>query len=165
MGLLTIDASVSVKFLVDEPGSHRARSFFPQLAGDDIRADHVLTAPTVMILETHHVLAKKIRRKLADPLMLSEAYPRLRLFVQFDAVGEDTMVEARRISLFGKARAAGAFPTYPGQHSAFNIFDCVYIAHAMSRGSTLVTADAELARIARDGFSVPVEFIDGASAT
>ena len=160
MGLLTIDASVSIKFLVDEPGSRRVRSFFPRIDGDEVRTDHVLTAPTVMILETHHVLAKKIRKKIADPLMLSEAYPRLQQFVQFDPLNEDTMIEARRISLFAKARALGEFPTYPGPYSAFNIYDCVYIAHALSRGSTLVTADAELARIARHGFALPVEFVD-----
>jgi len=160
MALLTIDASIAVKFLVDEQGSEQARQFFPKRQEEGYRLDYELIAPTLMMIETHHVLAKKIRAKTIHPLILSQAYPRLKQFVKFTSVDGASIEEARQISMFGKARALGAPLIYPSENSIFNIYDCVYIAHAIEFKTTLVTADAELARIARDGFSVPVIFID-----
>jgi predicted nucleic acid-binding protein len=160
MALLTIDASIAVKFLVDEQGSEQARQYFPKWHEDGYWSFHELTAPTLMMIETHHVLAKKIRAKTIHPLVLSQAYPRLKQFVKFTALDTPSIEEARKISMFGKARALGAPSIYPNEYSIFNIYDCVYVAHAMELKTTLVTADAELARIARDGFSIPVIFID-----
>ncbi len=160
MARLTIDASIAVKFLADEQGSEQARQFFPRLHEDGYRSDHELTAPTIMMIETHHVLAKKIRAKTLHPLVLSQAYPRLKQFVKFASLDVSSIEEARQISMFGKARASGAPSIYPSEYSIFNIYDCVYIAHAMALETTLVTADVELARIAREGFSVPTILID-----
>jgi predicted nucleic acid-binding protein len=160
MALLTIDASIAVKFLVDEQGSEQARQFFPRLHEDGYWSDNELTAPTFMMIETHHVLAKKIRAKTIHPLVLSQAYPRLKQFVKFTPLDVLNIEASRQISMFGKARASGAPSIYPSEYSIFNIYDCVYISHAMANETTLVTADAELARIARDGFFVPVILID-----
>ncbi|MEY4092060.1 MAG: hypothetical protein RLZZ496_1242 [Pseudomonadota bacterium] len=160
MAHLTIDASIAVKFLVDEKGSEQVRRFFPKLLQDGYQADHILKAPTLMMVETHYVLAKKIRNKSINPLVLSNAYPRLKQFVEFSSLDIATIEDARQISMFGKARASDAPLIYPSEFSIFNIYDCVYIAHANKFETTLVTADAELARIARDGFNLPVIFID-----
>jgi hypothetical protein len=80
--------------------------------------------------------------------------------VEFSSLDIATIEDARQISMFGKARASDAPLIYPSEFSIFNIYDCVYIAHANKFETTLVTADAELARIARDGFNLPVIFID-----
>ena len=160
MALLTIDATIAVKFLVEEGGSKEARTFFPKLTDAGYIAKHSLIAPVLMMLEAHHALAKKIRRHEVHPYVLSRAYPHLKQFIKFNVVDQDLVEEARRISMTGKARSVGVMPIYPSEFSIFNIYDCVYVAHAMQTNSTLVTSDAELARIARDGFSVSVEFVD-----
>ena len=160
MARLTIDASIAIKFLIDEAGSSSARRFFPKLTEHGYEPLHILTAPALMLIELHYVLAKKIRLEQVRKTAFSEAYPRLKRFIEFAAVDLDMIEEARSIAMVAKALSVGATPIYPSDFSIFNIYDCIYVAHARRSNSTLVTADAELARIARDGFSIPVEFID-----
>ena len=146
---LTIDASVAIKFIVDEPGSMEARSYLPKLVGGEIEFEHSLLAPIHMLLEVHNTLAKKFKKSLIELSALENAHFILMRRFHFAALD---------IELIGSARSV----TQPIGLSRvpFNIYDCLYIAHAQKHGATLLTADAELARIARDGFSVPVIVID-----
>jgi predicted nucleic acid-binding protein len=153
---LTIDASVAIKFIVDEPGSTEARSYLPKVVGGLINVEHLLLAPIHMLLEVHHTLAKKFRKSLIELTALENAHSILIRRFHFAPLDIELIGSARSISLRANEIARPIGPS----RVPFNIYDCLYIAHAQKLGSALLTADAELARIARDGFSVPVILID-----
>lgn len=157
---LTIDASVAIKFIVDEPGSLEARSLLPKNSGDLIDTGHFLSAPMHMVLEVHNTLAKKYRKSLIDFAPLENASSILKRRIHFEPLDSKLVDSARLISLSAHDRAASSSQTSEFARIPFNIYDCLYIAHAHQFETTLATADAELARIARDGFNIPVIFID-----
>ena len=157
---LTIDASVAIKFIVDEPGSMEARSYLPKLVGGEIEFEHSLVAPIHMLLEVHNTLAKKFKKSLIELSALENAHFILMRRFHFAALDIELIGSARSISLRANEMASSVTQPIGLSRVPFNIYDCLYIAHAQKHGATLLTADAELARIARDGFSVPVIVID-----
>jgi predicted nucleic acid-binding protein len=160
--ILTIDASVAVKFIIDEPGSDQARQYLPKRRGNFVENEHILTAPIHILLEVHNTLAKKFRKSLIDFTPLNIAHSLLKRRFRLDLIDIELVEKSRLISLHADFNStANAFPIEVSR-SPFNIYDCIYIAHAQKFGTILVTADRQLARIAKDGFAIPVELISPA---
>jgi predicted nucleic acid-binding protein len=70
---VVVDASLAVKWVVDEPYSSEARALLDRW-GDDGRR---LLAPALFLYEVTNVLAKRIQRR---QLTLEQAKERLRFF-------------------------------------------------------------------------------------
>ncbi len=116
-----IDASVAVKWVVDEAGTDAAVSLLA----------HNLFAPDFMLAECANILWKKHRRgeMTHDEAVLASGVL---------AGSEVTFVSARPL-METATRLAMALG-----HPAY---DCLYLALAQSRGCPLVTADAKLAAL------------------
>jgi predicted nucleic acid-binding protein len=119
---LVVDASVVVKWVVDEPGTPQALAL----------RRHRLYAPDLLAAECANVLLKKVRR---NELTESEALFAARL-LQRAAVELMPM----RALLEPATRLALAL-----DHPAY---DCAYLALAESMSCDLVTADRRLAAMA-----------------
>ena len=121
--ILTLDASLAVKCVFDEPGSAEARSLVER---------ETVIAPDFLLLELHHVLWKRVRRKemsqdalLASTSVLRASFDRL--------VPSDQLIEtAAQLSL-------------ALDHA---IYDCLYLALAKREGVALATANTKQAAAA-----------------
>ncbi|MCA3630834.1 MAG: type II toxin-antitoxin system VapC family toxin [Methylobacterium sp.] len=157
--ILTIDASVAIKWIIEEPGTEKALSFLPSRIEGAIRMDHVLLAPTLIALELHNVIAKRCRGGQATFEQLAEAETALQYIGELTPIDAEIVERARFISFTSKHWSAAALERpRPKPVTVFNIYDCVYIAHAQQKKSRLVTADKEQALMAT-AYDVPVEFI------
>jgi len=118
-----VDASVAVKWVVKESGSERAR----------LLSQAKLEAPDLLPIECANILWKKVR--LRD-LTREEASTRLELLLRAPV----SLSESRRLldSALGLSLDLG----HP-------VYDCVYIALALSRDIPLVTADERLVAAVR----------------
>ena len=118
-----VDASVGVKWVVNEADSDLARSL----------SETSLHAPDLFLIECANILWKKVR--LRD-LTRRNAAERL-----------DTLLRA----------PVAIAPTHELMPHALDlafdlrhpVYDCVYLALALLRGTPLVTADEQLAKAAR----------------
>ena len=124
---LIVDASVAVKWVVEEPGSDKALSLFAD--EDD------LAAPTLIIAEVGNALWKKYRKKLATEQQLKLALDSLPRF--FDRLCELPELAPR----------AGELALRLDQP----IYDCFYLALAERENAALITADERLSAAARKG--------------
>jgi len=115
-----IDASVAVKWVLDEPGSQQARG----LAGAR------LEAPDLLLVECANILWKKAQ--LGD-LRPAEALARL------DLLGRAPVAWASSPDLLGDALRLALDLRHP-------VYDCLYLALALQLGIPLVTADRRFAR-------------------
>jgi len=115
-----IDASVAIKWVIDEPGTTEALSL----------RRHRLLAPDLLVAECANILWKKVRRK---ELSEDEALLAARLLAR-----SDMEFEPMRALLEPATRLAIAL-----DHPAY---DCAYLALAEARGCDFVTADAALRR-------------------
>ena len=118
MDAAIVDASVAVKWVIEEEGSADARrlSHFP------------LEAPDLLLIECANILWKKVR--LGD-LVAAEAKERLDLLFRSPvrlAASRDLLAPALELSLDLR---------HP-------VYDCLYLALAQLRGVPLVTADERL---------------------
>lgn len=115
-----IDASVVIKWVIEEPGTKQALSL----------RRHRLFAPDPLVAECANVLWKKVRRK---ELSAAEATLAASLLAraQID-------LEPMR-PLFESATRLAIEPDHPA-------YDCVYLALAENRGCDFVTADDSLSR-------------------
>lgn len=137
--MLVVDASVALKWLVNEPDSGAARRFLPMRQNDVISTEHVLIAPELLLLESHNVLAGRVSRNEVPIDVLYESADVLRVACTIEPVDAALVRIARDLSIAPTGRP-GAKP--------FNIYDCIYIAQALRYGATLLTADMLQARIA-----------------
>jgi predicted nucleic acid-binding protein len=120
---LIVDASIAVKWFLQEEGSERARD----LAGDD-----GLRAPDLILAETFNAIWKRWRRGEATADQLSAALPALTRTL--DLVPLPDLVEsAAKLS----------------QQLRHPIYDCAYLAAALASGLPLVTADERQFAMAR----------------
>ncbi len=122
---LVVDASVAVKWLVDETDHLNARALLAR--GED------LLAPDFVLVEVGNVLWKKLRRgEVTEPQAVSglATLPRL-----YDRLLPADLLIARALGLATEL-----------QHP---VYDCLYLACAESAGARLVTADARFALAAR----------------
>lgn len=122
---LVIDASVAVKWVVEEEGAARAVA---------LRAAFSFTAPELILAECANILWKKTQR---SELSRAEALMAMKLL-------ERSGVEF--VSLQGLSEAATELAINLG-HPAY---DCIYLALASRRGIRFVTADRRLIGAVRD---------------
>lgn len=120
---LVIDASVAIKWVVEEEGTSNALS---------LRRRYRLFAPDLLVAECANVLWKKVRR---NELTTPEALLAARLLQRAD-------VElAPMRSLLEPATSLAIALAHPA-------YDCTYLALAESLACNLVTADRPLASAA-----------------
>lgn len=121
MSTLVIDASIAVKWVVQEPGSAEASA---------LRSKARLIAPDLLVPECANILWKKVQRKEVSS---DEAMLAARLLQ-----GVDIELSPMRPLLDATTGLAIAL-----DHPAY---DCVYLALAIEKGCQLVTADERLLR-------------------
>jgi predicted nucleic acid-binding protein len=128
---LVIDASVAIKWVIDEPGTRQALSL----------RRHRLFAPDLLVAECANVLWKKVRRR---ELTRDEACLAAGLLQR-----ADIELAPMRALLEPATRLAIAL-----DHPAY---DCIYLALAESMRCDLVTADQRLsAKALAPGFKPKV---------
>jgi predicted nucleic acid-binding protein len=115
-----IDASIAIKWVVEEEGTHQALALLP----------HDLLAPDLLIAECANILWKKVRRA---ELTEAEAMLAARLLAQADV----ELVAMR--PLMERATELAISLNHPA-------YDCVDLALAEVRDCAFVTADAGFAR-------------------
>jgi len=120
---LVIDASVAVKWVVEEEGTKEALAL----------RNRALAAPDLLIAECANILWKKVRR---NELSEQEA-----VFAAGLLARADIELMAMRPYLEAAVRIAVAL-----DHPAY---DCIYIALAEAEGLRFVTADMSLLRKVR----------------
>jgi predicted nucleic acid-binding protein len=131
---LVVDASVAVKFLVQEPGTEEARRL---LAIPD-----ALIAPDWILVEAANTFWKKVKR---SELLIVHAERHLAALPEFF----DTLYPASE--LIGDALSL----SFRLRHA---VYDCVYLALALREGCRLVTADDGFsAAIVRAGLAESLE--------
>ena len=121
MSTLCIDASIAIKWVIEETGTQEALA---------LRKSAKLIAPDLMISECANILWKKVQRK---ELHKNEALLAARLLqgAEIELVPTRSLLEAT-----AQLAIELAHPAY----------DCVYLALAMERGCRFVTADDRLLR-------------------
>jgi predicted nucleic acid-binding protein len=115
-----IDASIAIKWVVEESGTKEALSL----------RRHRILAPDLLVAECANILWKKVRRK---ELLEEEAVLAARLLARADIA-----LEPMRALLEPATRLAIAL-----DHPAY---DCAYLALAEMRDCEFVTADKSLSR-------------------
>jgi predicted nucleic acid-binding protein len=123
---LVIDASIAVKWVVQEDGTENALA---------LRQRHKLIAPELLVAECANILWKKVQRhELSD----AEALFAARLLQASDI----ELLPTR--SLLERATRIAIELDHPA-------YDCLYIALAMERDCRFVTADGRFARNLSEG--------------
>lgn len=121
MSLRVIDASIAVKWVVEEEGTPQALA---------LRHEAKLIAPELLVAECANILWKKVGR---DELSREEALLAARLLQ-----GADVELLPMR-SLFGAATELAIELEHPA-------YDCIYLALAVENDCQFVTADERLLR-------------------
>jgi predicted nucleic acid-binding protein len=126
---LIADASVAVKWLVEERDSRAAQRL--------LDSDDPLVAPDFVLVEVGDVLWKKTRRHELNP---EQAVAGMRAApTYFDELIPCGPLLARALAIAVEVR-------HP-------VYDCLYLACAEDLEMTLVAADGRFASVARAGFS------------
>jgi predicted nucleic acid-binding protein len=128
MEAAVVDASVAVKWVVNESGSDRAR----------LLSQTKLEAPDLLRIECANILWKKVRIR---DLSRQQASTGLQLLLQAPV----SLVESRR--LLDSALGLSLDLHHP-------VYDCVYIALAIRLGVPLITADERLVSAVRKSAKV-----------
>jgi predicted nucleic acid-binding protein len=126
MNAFVIDASIALKWVVEEDGTEDALA---------LRGRAKLLAPELLTAECANVLWKKVRR---SELSQDEALLAARLL----QVSDIELLPTR--SLLEAATRLAVTLDHPA-------YDCVYIALAIERDCRFVTADGRLIRKLREG--------------
>ena len=118
---LVVDASVAVKWLVDEPERFAARSLLDR--------NEQLHAPDFVFVETANVLWKKVRRHELTAEQAVEGIDSLPLL--FETIIPSSLLVARALRI--------------AIEMAHPVYDCLYLACSEHVDADLVTADARFA--------------------
>lgn len=118
---LVVDASVVLKWIIDETGSDAALA----LKGHD------MVAPAILRLETANVLRTLCQRGAVTQRQARDLFDLL-VSAPVTIIDQDTVLETRALDLALEL-------DHP-------VYDCIYLALAERTGRTLVTADARFAR-------------------
>ena len=121
MNTLVIDASIAIKWVVEEDGTPHALA---------LRQKAKLIAPDLLVPECANILWKKVQR---NELVREEA-----LFAARLLQGADVELLPMR-SLFEAATRMSIEVDHPA-------YDCIYLALAIERSCQFVTADERLLR-------------------
>jgi predicted nucleic acid-binding protein len=117
---LVVDASVAIKWFVEEPGANRARLLWEDRAG--------LVAPDLLVPEVCSAMWRKVRLGQAVPDQAAEATHRLRT----------ALIDLRpTAALATRAMALALALDHP-------VYDCFYLALAEIEQNAMVTADQRL---------------------
>ncbi|HWF00496.1 MAG TPA: type II toxin-antitoxin system VapC family toxin [Caulobacteraceae bacterium] len=120
---VVIDASVAIKWVLEEDGSAAAR---------DLAASETMMAPELLFLECANVLAMKVRRGLLSVADADEAMAAIQDMGMRSAPSGPHRAMALRIAI-----ALGQ-----------TVYDSLYLALALAERVSLVTADARFAAAA-----------------
>lgn len=120
-----IDASVAIKWLVEEEGTAEALTVLEKAK---------LSAPDLLIAECANILWKKVRR---EELSEEEALIGARILEQADL----EILPTRH--LLGSATSLAVLLDHPA-------YDCIYLALALERGWHFTTADERFQRKVRE---------------
>jgi len=132
-----VDASVVVKWFIDEIGSDDARRLLVAAPG--------LIAPALLKLETLHVIAKKIASGSADQSLFGEAARTLDDLIEFAPLDIELASEAAWVATVSCRTGE---QNGDGRPFFASIYDCTYVALAARLAQPLVTADERQASIA-----------------
>lgn len=121
MNRFVIDASIAVKWVVEEDGTSQALV---------LRQKAMLIAPELLVAECANILWKKVQR---DQLLSEEAHLAARLLQR----AEIELLPMR--SLFEAATQMAIELDHPA-------YDCLYVASAVENACQFVTADERLLR-------------------
>jgi predicted nucleic acid-binding protein len=136
---LVVDASVAIKWVVEEPGTAEALAL----------RRHRLYAPDLLVAECANILWKKVRRR---ELVEAEAMLAARLLERCDV----ELMPMRR--MLEQATRLAVLLDHPA-------YDCLYLALAQSGGHAFVTADERLcARVAGRDLAIEVVGLSGAGS-
>jgi len=125
--MLVVDASVAIKFVTQEADSEAATAL--------LASDHSLTAPDWVLIECASGLAKKVSHHGLPQADAQERYAALpNFFVRFHP----------SVELLDQALQLSFDLDHP-------IYDCLYLASALSDDGLLITADREFVASARRG--------------
>lgn len=131
--MVVIDASVAVKWFLEEDGSAEARTYL---------SENDLTAPDIILAEVQNALFKRWRMGQATARHVFDCVPLLDERLKTIASTRDLADAAATIALSTR---------HP-------IYDCLYVALAEQLTAPLVTADQKLARVASE-FGVETQLI------
>jgi predicted nucleic acid-binding protein len=125
--VIVVDASVAVKWYVQELFADLAIEFYAQNQGD-------LTAPDIFVTE---VVATLVRRANVEKSFRIDTEKSINNILQLIDAG---LVDARRMSVEHMATAANL-----ALNLGHPLKDCIYLSLAMDLGCDLVTCDAKFA--------------------
>jgi predicted nucleic acid-binding protein len=126
---LIVDASVALKWFVNEHGSAQAL---------ELRASHNLYAPDLLLIECRNAILNKVRRRIIS---------------SDDARQVESGFDLSGITIFPSAAFLSDAFQIALEVSA-PIYDCIYLASAISSDRILVTADERfLARVTTSTFA------------
>lgn len=141
-GLVVVDASVAVKWVLDEPGSAWARA----LPGSGAQ----LLAPDLLPTECGSVLWRMARTGRIDPAMLERFWSR---------------IGATPLMTCGTGWREADAAMRLAMRLDHPIYDCLYLALALERGAALATADRRfLTVVGRTGVLPPDRIVAPPSA-
>ena len=118
--MAVVDASVAIKWFIDEPGADRARSLWQQRAR--------LVAPDLLVPEVCSAMGRKVRLGQIGPAQAAEAINRL---------GTALLDLRPSASLATRAMTLALELDHP-------VYDCFYLALAELERDVMVTADRRL---------------------
>jgi predicted nucleic acid-binding protein len=121
--LVVIDASVGLKWVVDEPGSDMAVALV---------AGRTLITSALFWVEAANALATKQRRGELDRVALEDAWCDL------------SQAPLRSVPIEAAGAAAALALAAELRHP---VYDCCYLQLAMARGTVMVTADRRFQRL------------------
>jgi predicted nucleic acid-binding protein len=121
---LIVDASVAVKWFLDEEGSEAARRLL---------AEASLDAPDLILIETYNAVWKRWRRREARGAQLDQVIPVLTRALSGLCPVRDLIDAAAALS----------------RQLSHPVYDCLYLALAARDAVPLVTADGQMFEAAR----------------
>jgi predicted nucleic acid-binding protein len=119
--MVIVDASVALKWVLEEPGTDRARTLLTQ---------ENLGAPDLFWIECANVLWVKARRGQISPVDARAA---------FEAIAATPITSLSTSTIAGAAQDLA----FALDHAAY---DCLYLAAAIAERTVLVTADEAFAK-------------------
>lgn len=126
MTTLVVDASVALKWLIEEEGSSEAERLF----------DQDLLAPALLRIEASNVLRTLVKRDALDAVQAVDLMAMLQE-APLTIVDHDDALERRALEIALEL-----------EHP---VYDCLYIALAERIGATVVTADKRFLRALQNG--------------
>lgn len=128
--LVVLDASVAVRWIVEEEGSDQAAALLEQ--------DLTWITPRLLLTEVASALRRKVADEVLEPAVAGQSLDAL---LQAVADGVIRLVDDERI--IGQALLLAVSL----QHK---VPDCLYLALAEREGASIATADDRLTRLARN---------------